>query len=269
MRKPKMTVRLNKQIKELQNSRNNIEDYSFNFLINIYRHSALIHELIKIRLKTDLLEVATSQYIISLVSCWETFFRDSFVFVASKDENFRKEIVKLVDVKQEVVESLERDNLMADLLSKSFNFQNFEDVESSFSPIFKKQMFTTIGNHIFDNLGLNGQIATDFCYEVIFPNYIEPIKQVYEERHKITHDANYRSNLGIDLLQKAEASFVVFPQLFTIWMSNKMGLPLTTSDNEIQGSVKRSKVVVPYIFTIKDILATDWVVVPETEKRIR
>lgn len=141
MKKRKMTERLNKQIIELRNSRNKIEDYSFNFLNNIYRYSALIHKLIKIRLETDLIEVATSQYLISLVSCWETFFRDTFVFVVSKDVNYRKEIIKLVGVKQEVVESLENDNLMADFLSKSFNFQNLEDIESAFSPILKKQLW--------------------------------------------------------------------------------------------------------------------------------
>jgi hypothetical protein len=265
MKRHKITEKLNQQIIELQNSRNNIEDYSFNFLNNIYRHAALIHKLIEIRLETDLLEVATSQYLISLVSCWETFFRDTFVFIASKDTNFRKEIINLVGVKQEVVDSLERDNLIAGFLSKSFNFQNFEDIESSFSPIFDKQMFTTIGNHIFLRLGLNGQLATNFCYEAISPNYIELIKQVYEVRHNITHDANYPTNLEIDLIQKTEASFVVFPQLFTIWMSDKMHLPLTTDDNKDQDSVKQSQVVAPYIFTINDILRTDWVVVPETD----
>lgn len=265
MKRRQMTERLHTQITELKNSRNNVEDYSFNFLNNIYRHSLLIHELIKIRLKTNLLEVAISQYLISLVSCWETFFRDTFVFIASKDASFRKEIIKLVGVKQEVVESLERDNLMAEFLSKSFNFQNFEDLETSFSPIFKKQMFTTIGNHMFLHLGLNGQVATNYCYETILPNYIESIKQVYEERHKITHDANYRSNLGVDLIQKAESSFVVFPQLFTVWISDKMHLPLTTTNNKVEGSEKQSEFVAPYIFTINDILSTDWVVVPETE----
>lgn len=202
MKRRQVTDRLNKQLVELQSSRNDIENYSFNFLNNIYRCSALIHKLIKTRLETDLIEVATSQYLISLVSCWETFFRDTFVFVVSKNSNFRKEIVKLVGVKQEVVKSLERDNFIADFLSKSFNFQNFEDIECAFSTIFKKQMFTKIGNHVFPYLCLNGQIATNFCYEEILPNYIESIKQVYEERHKITHDANYRSNLEIDLIQK-------------------------------------------------------------------
>lgn len=265
MKRRQMTERLNKQIIELQHSRNKIEDYSFNFLKNIYRHSILIHTLNKLRLEKDLIEVAISQYLISLVSCWETFFRDTFMFVVSKDANFRKEIIELVGLKQEVVERIERENLLADFLSKSFNFQDFEDIESSFSPIFKRQMFSTIGNYTFFHLGLNGQIASNFCFEQIYYNYIESIKKVYEERHKITHDANYRSNLGIDIIQKAEASFVVFPQLFTVWMSDKMHLPLTTNDNEVQGSVKQNEFVVPYIFTINEILSADWVLVPEID----
>ena len=265
MKKRSMTERLSKQIIELQSSRNNIENYSFNFLNNIFRHSALMHKIIKINRESNLIEVATSQYLISLVSCWETFFRDTFVFIVSKDANFRKEIIELIGVKQEIVENLEHDNFIADFLSKSFNFQNFEDIESAFSPILKKEMFKKIGNYKFFHLGLNARIATNFCYEEIFPNYIETIKQVYEERHKITHDANYRSNLGIDLIQKAEALFVVFPQLFTVWMSDKMHLPLTTNENEVQGSVKQNEFIVPYIFTINEILSTDWVVVPETD----
>lgn len=265
MKRHQITEKLNKQIIELQNSRNNIKDYSFNFLCNIYRHATLMHKLIEIRLEADLLNVATSQYLISLVSCWETFFRDTFVFIASTDINFRKEIINLVGVKQEVVEKLERDNLIADFLSKSFNFQNFEDIEISFSPIFNKQMFTIIGNHIFHNLGLNGQIATKVCFKMIFPNYIELIKQAYEVRHNITHDANYKINFEIDLIQKTEASFVIFPQLFTVWMSDKMKLPLTINDNNVQDEVKQSQMVVPYIFTINDILSTDWVIVPETD----
>jgi hypothetical protein len=265
MKRYKITEKLNKQIIELRNSRNNIEDYSFNFLINIYRHSALIHKIIEIRLEEDLFEVATSQYLISLVSCWETFFRDTFIFISSKDANFRREIIKLVGVNQEVLESLEQDNLIDDFLSKSFNFQNINDIESSFDPIFGKQMFITVGNHVFPYLGLNGKIASNFCYETISPNYIELINRVYEERHKITHDANYRTNIEIDFIQKAEASFVVFPQLFAIWMADKMHLPLTTNDDKVHISVNQGQVVAPYIFTIKDILSTDWVLVPEPD----
>jgi hypothetical protein len=216
MKKLKITERLIEQMAELCNSRNNIEHYNFNFLTNISRYLTLIHKLIEIRLEANLFDVAVSQYFVSLVSCWETYFRDTFTFIASKDEAFRIEISNLIGIKRDVVESLYHDNLLGEFLSKSFNFQNFDDIENSFSPIFNRQMFATISNYVFPYLGLNGQITTDFCFETICPNSLESIKRVYEERHKITHDANYRPSLENEFVQKVEASFVVFPQLFTI-----------------------------------------------------
>ena len=49
-------------------------------------------------------------------------------------------------------------------------------------------------------------------------------------------------------------------------MSEKMHLPLITINIKVQESVKQSQVIAPYIFTINDIIGTDWViVVPETD----
>lgn len=48
-------------------------------------------------------------------------------------------------------------------------------------------------------------------------------------------------------------------------MSDKMHLSLTSNINKVQGSVSQNEFVVPYIFTINEILSTDWVVVPKTD----
>lgn len=68
MKKPIITKRLKLRLNELHNSRNEIEEFSFNFLSNIYRHSTLMHKLIEFRLDSSLLEVAVSQYVSSLVA---------------------------------------------------------------------------------------------------------------------------------------------------------------------------------------------------------
>ncbi len=264
MRKPKVTDKLIKQMLELRHSRNNIEHYNFNFLINISRYAALIHRIIEIRLEEELFKVAVSQYLVCLVSCWETFFRDTFLFITSNDEDFRKKISSLVGIKSDALD----ENLYNELLSKYFNFQNFDDIESSFSPIFVGNMFFTITNYVFPHLGINGQIAGDFCYESVFPNSLDSVKQVYEERHKIVHDANYRHILHNKFVQQIEATFIIFPQIFTIWMSEKYNLPLMATTINVQNSnnnlVEQTEISVPYLFTIKEMLSTDLEIVSES-----
>ncbi len=260
MKKPKISKKLKSILNELHNSRNEIEEFNFNFLGNIYRYATLMHKLIEVRLDSSLFEVAVSQYVASLVSCWETFFRDTFIFVVSNNEKFRSEIIKIVEVNHQEAKQLDNGKLVTGYLSKCFNFQNLNDIENAFSPIFGHKLFVTIGKYIFPILGVDGRISFDFCYETITPNYLEVIGKVYEERHKIIHDANYRLKMEVTFIQNAESSFVIFPQLFTIALSNKMNLPLAV----IEDTMHQCKA--PYIFTIKDILSTEWVVQHESDE---
>jgi hypothetical protein len=47
-------------------------------------------------------------------------------------------------------------------------------------------------------------------------------------------------------------------------MSEKLHLPLIAGATNSEGLGGQIQVKVPYLFTIKDMLSTDWVIVPES-----
>lgn len=94
-----------------------------NFLQNIYDNSILMHSIIANENNTKtLVTIESRQYSVFLVSCWETFFRDIFVYVYSID---KKSLSKLVNKFKPFKKNDSRNEIeLAELLSESFNFQN-------------------------------------------------------------------------------------------------------------------------------------------------
>jgi hypothetical protein len=56
---------------------------------------------------------------------------------------------------------------------------------------------------------------------VSIENWYLKVAEVFEERHRIIHDANYRTKFKIDDIKRIENIFLCFPQVFCIWLSEK------------------------------------------------
>ncbi|WP_040288175.1 hypothetical protein [Alicyclobacillus hesperidum] len=153
----------------------------------------------------------------------------------------------------------------AEFVSQFFNFQNASDTETAFGPLFDDhQYLTNISQfpvpYVFRKRGVLSLLALDQLFDVhtIF-------NETLEYRHRIVHDANYRPNIPRNFISSAEALFVLLPQIFAVWVAQKYDLRYSVL-NLANNTVALSKLngltehEVPYIFSIEDLIADDWVI---------
>lgn len=248
----KRTERLIKEILELRESRQSIDDFNFNFLKNFSEYSQLMHfTLKKDNVSKEFKETAYRQYFVFLVSCWETYFRDIFVYVYSGDIQSIKKLIQEMKITESTPEL--GDITLEELLSKSFNFQNIDSIKTAYSSLWGDDFLEYICNIEITSLGLNGKIMNGFVISSLFPEWQEILHISFNTRHKVIHDANYRPDFDNYLIQQAEALFLMIPQLATYFLAEHFNLEtIAITDGKYQ---------IPYLFSIHDILADDWQVV--------
>lgn len=245
------------ELKLLRETRDPFEGFTFAFLKNISEHCNLMHSLIsKDPAKKDLFKIAHRQYFVSLVSCWETYFRDVFVYIHSRDENLTNTILEKMGSNASSYDS--SDISIPELLSKNFNFQNLNDLEEAYNGLWGNNFLHKICNLDFAPCGFNGNIATRMIIKNLIPDWRIILEEVFKIRHRVVHDANFRPEIDITLIQKAEAIFLLIPQLSSIMITTKLGLSYTL--------IPKNESTLPYIFSIHDILAKDWVIVEDETK---
>lgn len=245
--------KLIREILSLRNSRKSLDDYTFNFLLNYGDHCRLIHFLLtKINKKKDedIYNAAYRQYFVFLVSSWETFFRDLFVYVYAKDQESIKKLLENINHSEQTEM---QDISSSELLSKCFNFQNLEDIEHAYNAMWGNNFLKTICEKEIKDIGIDGRIAKDFSLNTLFPDWHVLLQQAFSIRHNIVHDANYRIEPDKNFVQKVEVIFLLIPQLASYSIANKYNFKRVVMSN--------GEYAVPYIFSIKDILSSDWYIV--------
>lgn len=242
------------EIISLRNSRKgSLDDYTFNFLLNYGDHCRLVHKLIDQKLEDELFKVAYRQYFVFLISSWETYFRDMFVYVYAKDEVSTKQLIDEIGIDEEVCDN--SDIALSELLSKCFNFQNIEDLENAYNAMWEGNFLKDICSHVSSDMGIDGKVASNFSLAEIFPDWHYLLQQSFSIRHNIVHDANYRIEPDIKFIQKVEVIFLLIPQLASYHVANRYNFRRAVMSN---GGFE-----VPYIFSIRDILSDpgDWEIV--------
>lgn len=262
MRIPKRTPELAKQLGELQKNRNKIDEYLVNFLINFSQYARLMHKMLKEKENKDLIKVSTCQYLSSLVTCWETFFRDITVYITSIDSHVKDEILLKLKLKNSEIEDIEADIKIHEYLSKCFNFQNLTDVRSALFPLFNADLFSVVTSYRFLNPSTSGSQENLFCIELMYPDYSNVLDKVFELRHQIVHDANAVKGITFDgeFIQKFEYIFLFIPQVLSMLLCNKYKLPRIVFEDNGKSY--------HYIASVGDLIADDWYVVPENGEEI-
>ena len=122
----KKSNRIVDELLALRSSRGSIDDFFFSHQKNFCENCRLMHSNINNDNETKaLFPVAYRQYYVFLISCWETYFRDVFVYVHTKDE---KMLELLFENMKPAIDTFEKNDItFPELLSKSFNFQNIND----------------------------------------------------------------------------------------------------------------------------------------------
>lgn len=248
----KQTQKLIEELQDLKNNRESIDDFNFAFLINFSENSRITHSLIR-KDSDKLLDIAFRQYVVFLISCWETYFRDTFVYVHTIDDVSIEKLVCLMKIDDSLLNLSEI--TLPELLSKSFNFQNLEDLESAYNSFWGANFLNSICETKTDVFGINGQISESFSIGSLFPEWESTVSKAFSMRHKVIHDANYRPDIDISFIQQAEAIFLFIPQLTTYFIAKRFNLKhIELSNGEFS---------VPYIFTMQDILSNDWMIVEQ------
>lgn len=239
------------ELLSLRKSRGAIEDVSISFLLNFAENCRLMHSLIsKEDKKIEIYKTAYRQYFVFLISCWETYFRDVFVFVHSVDES--RTATLLSKMKTETSIDINNEINLSELLSKSFNFQNLNDLEEAYNGMWGESFLDYICKANISPCGLSGRIAQNLSINRLFTDWRPLIEEAFYIRHKVVHDANFRPQVNIELVRKVEALFLIIPQFATHIISERFNLKkIVISDGQNTCG---------YIFNVGDILSDDWIV---------
>ncbi len=185
----KKTDKLIDELLSLRESRKSIDDFNFSFLTNFSENSRLMHSTINQNDKdSGLFNIAYRQYFVFLVSCWETFFRDLFVFVYTRVPYSIKLLLEKMKITDDA-HDLSTISL-AELLSKSFNFQNLSDLEVAYNSLWKSNFMESICNTETGICGVDGKVSEGFSTGLLFPDWHSLIHEAFGIRHKVVHDAN-------------------------------------------------------------------------------
>ena len=246
----KQTKKIEGELLSLRDSRKSIDEFNFTFLTNFSDNSRLMHTFVG-EDKNELFDVAFRQYLVFLVSCWETFFRDLFVYVNTRDSDSIGKLIDEMKVNEDILD-LSKITL-PELLSKSFNFQNINDLESAYNSLWGANFLESVCETTTKTCGINGKVAHGFSVNSLFANWHSTITKVFNIRHKVVHDASYRPEIDIPFMQQAEALFLLIPQLATYFMAEKFSLKRVVLSND--------EFSVPYVFNMNDVISDDWEII--------
>jgi hypothetical protein len=140
----KITSKLINELTDIKMSRGEMRDFATGFLFNVFRRMDCIDFFrkqysISYSKEESLLSTANSQYVVSLVSCWETMIRDAIVFLVHKDTNIAENAKQFVESKGVDTAKLEKQGItIGEFISKQYNFQNLEDTCRAFNFLFQE-----------------------------------------------------------------------------------------------------------------------------------
>ena len=253
--KKKINSKMLQELSTLRESRNFIKILNYNFLMNFYENCRIIHYFPAQGIESkDFVRIAYRHYLVSLVSCWETFFRDMFVCTHELDEEFIDKIIKNFNLNRTDIEHA--DFKLSETLSTCFNFQNIKEIESAYRIMWGSDFFNFLCTEKTNVIGMCGKFTRDFSVCGLFHDWREVIDKTFKERHRIVHDANYRPVLNVKYIQHAEALFLLIPQLVAYFVIKRFGLK--------HFALCSGEIAAPMVFTMQDILADDWAVVEPT-----
>ncbi|WP_316674783.1 HEPN domain-containing protein [uncultured Tolumonas sp.] len=248
MKPRRITEKLKNELLELRLNRGSLDSFCFNYLKNFYENAKLMHESLK--KCSSINPTAYRQYFVFLVGGLETFFRDLFVYIHSIDDNLLNSLLSEFNAPDDFNTSDELS--LAEMFSKSFNFQNLNDIETAFNNLGNDNFLNTLSNTVISPCGFNGKVFAELGLSMVFPDWLDILNQAFSVRHKVVHDANFRPETDICLAQKAESIFLLIPQITTYIIARRYNIKsvfLQSNGNNF-----------PYIFSIHDMLAEDWVI---------
>lgn len=269
-----MKIKKLNEIKEYRNTRKIRMDYDFdnsfmtnitiNLLLNISERSSFIHSLLDTNKKIDSsLQIAIGLYICSLVTCWETFFRDLFIFISNNDTEIKKKL------QSELTEIIPLELTIGEFYARKYNFQNLNNTREAFDYIFQKRTKSIVDyftKNIFNEvICTHRPLIFKWILDGIYQEKINDVLQTaFTIRHKVTHDANYMISFDSVLFSEIECVFQMIPQFFISNIATKYSqkrLVFDVKKRHIRLTDTPSQFEKPYVFCLEDLLSDGYEVV--------
>lgn len=259
------------ELKELRDNRGEFHGFIMNFIMNISSRIDVIdifRENNDYRKNNTRFKVAVGQYIASLITCWETLFRDVLVSIVQVDDSIYEK-VKLHMEKNDVnitdIES--KDISIGEFVSKQYNLQNIDSIGEAFNFLFDENydtIFEYFSNNLVGNLYFTSQsyIMLLIHERESMPKEIEKIiRGAFAIRHKVIHDANFYLNFDAVEMTKMEECLIMFPQLLIAGLTHKYkqrGLVFNHKETYMRLTDSPTKDEGLYMIGTKEIRAKDW-----------
>ncbi|GAA3971425.1 hypothetical protein GCM10022246_24870 [Pedobacter ginsengiterrae] len=189
------------ELLEYRNSRKNSDNdfmatITFNLLENLSKRNNFIHKQIAHYKELDKqfdqdFGISAGFYICSLITCWETFFRDLFIFICDFDPSINQILRKEIDG-----ESLGK-LTVGEYFAAKYNFQNLEQMRKALDKIYRRQTASIsdyFPTEIFQNVAMTRpSIIFFWISERRLQEKIEDVlATAFNIRHRLTHDANFK-----------------------------------------------------------------------------
>ncbi|WP_147445452.1 hypothetical protein [Corallococcus aberystwythensis] len=251
MASKKLTEKKLKTLKEHREGRDG-SSFIMSFLLNTSRVTKNIRTVSGGR-SAEATNENKRHFVIGLVSCMETFFRDMFIYCLDARTDLLA--AYLDELKPIDVENMRASGIpLSEQLSAGVSFQNLDSVEKGFRHFFP-------GNGgVLDRLNSLERVvsipsrAEKGLARVTLPqDSREVLSDLLQLRHRLVHDANYNPDFAPQALARYEAYVTLIAQFFHFAVAESLTSHRIIVDQN----------GVPVMFLVEDLIADDWEVVPD------
>ena len=236
-------------LKDLKATRGEERAYLANFIVNFGRAAYLMHHtLAQFRERRALMQEATKNYVVSMASCLETFYRDFLVYVLSLDETTLERILPELKGKTTYgdIHSLLKEGLtFSDIAVAEARFQSLAEIDSFMSRmLFPKNYLEELSSFSLDCIipsrGKRGAM-------ILWKDWRLEFASIFAHRHSLVHDANKPCTIDFPEIQKLEALALTVPQITAELVAQKFPVKGTLRGNGW-----------PVLLLVEDVIAEDW-----------
>ncbi len=249
------------KLNSLRANRNGDENVFLNFTSSLYTERMFVRIVIAEKLPEVWTKTIISHYIVSLVTCWETFFRDIFVFLLKRNPALAAQLAQNARVRKVLGRSPASEADQAEYIAGVFNFQNIDSLSEAFAPILggHRGLDLPTREHVFVNSKARGWVK--FSLPALFPEWKANLDFILQERHRIIHDANHSCTVTRRDIRQLESVLFFYLQLFGSFVSVRFDLPwikldVTTSYLRVAPGAKSNWRSI--VITFDDLLAENW-----------
>ncbi|WP_417910772.1 hypothetical protein [Candidatus Electronema sp. PJ] len=240
-------------IKAKVRTRGDLREVGTKYLSRLYPIVHHMHEVLRLH-ANDKASIQTSihQYVITLASHLETFFRDVFRFALEYDVAFFDRILKEHRLRLPADGDLSQQGVTRyDFVAETMTLQSSESIANIFDSFFLPDGFRSFIENTQCVYGVPSRSAVTQGFPLsAFPSWWQDFTQIFELRHELVHDANSTLYIERQLIARLESLAVILPQYVVLMLLDRFNKKTYKTDN------------VPAIFLVEDFLAKDWYIVP-------